>query len=101
MGNLEPSTAAFVIGIGGVVLWWLIQQKDKSTQAQLQSNREKMQALESRLNALDVRLAADYSKKSELDVRFDRLENAITKGMSDLGNRMDRMRDAQQREHVA
>lgn len=93
-----------IVGVGTVV-WYLLKQKDDKQQKELEAIQAEMKkAFEDlytkhnsdveKLRDLEVKIASDHYKKSELDQRFDRLETNIREGFKSLGDRFDKLSSA-------
>ena len=100
--------------VGGVfsVLWWLLKQKDAAQQKEMQKMQEDfVTALKEKedkinllftkhdddvkaLHELRVQIADGHYKKTELDMKFDRLEFAFKSGFDVLGGKFDKLSDA-------
>ena len=47
----------------------------------------------SRLDTFQLKIASDHYVKHELDMRFDKLEAAFSRGFAELGGKFDRLSD--------
>lgn len=79
-----------VLGIIG----WFLRSKDEAQAKQIALLFLKHDDDAAALSELKERIAREHYVKGELDVRFQRLEDAFTHGFTELGMKIDKLADA-------
>ena len=75
----------------GIVLWWLLRNKDARQEDAIKLLFEKHDGDSLRLDNFQLEIAKQHYVKPELDAKFDKLENAIKESMDSLGKKFDRL----------
>jgi len=88
--TLEPSEL-FIIFIGALVavVGYLLKRKDEEQERNITDLYEKHHTDAERLHTVELRLATDHYVKSELDSKFDKMEEVMTHGFESLGVKFD------------
>ncbi len=86
-GNL---TDLIITGVG-VVVWWLLRNRDARQQDAIETLFRKHDEDARRLDDFQLEIAKHHYVKPELDAKFEHLEISIREGMSDLGKKFDRL----------
>lgn len=90
MGHLFEIGMAFA-GVVFAVLGWLLMRKDADQAEQIKLLFVKHDTDADKLHALELELAAKHYIKPELDSRFDKLEDSVSKALEDLGDKFDKL----------
>lgn len=90
MDLLNDIAVYAVTGLIGAVAWFL-RSKDEAQAKQIALLFTKHDEDAERLASLEVRIAKEHYLKTELDQRFDRMENSFRAGFLDLGNKLDKL----------
>ena len=77
-----------------IVLWYLLQQKDAKQQKDIELLWTKHDADATELQQLKLQIASQHYVKTELDSKFDRMEEAFRTGFKDLGAKLDHLTTA-------
>lgn len=92
--------AAVFTAIWGLVSW-LLRNKDKQQEKQLEEQDRKISLLFGKhdedvkdLQDLRVQIAGNHYQRHELDARFDKLETAFKDGFKALGDKVDRLAES-------
>lgn len=91
--QLKDMAAAGVLGLVAIIGWFLRQkdeQQGKAIALLFQKDDEDAEAL----SDLKERIAREHYVKGELDARFQRLEDAVTNGLREVGVKIDKLADA-------
>lgn len=83
MPDKEIMTA--VMGGGWMVLWWLLRQKDAAQQRAIDLLWEKHDTDAKDLETLKLQVAGEHYKRSELDSRFEKLQDTFREEIRSLG----------------
>ena len=75
----------------GIVLWWLLRNKDARQEDSIKLLFEKHDEDVRRLDSFQLEIARQHYIKPELDAKFDKLESAVKEGMDSLGKKFDRL----------
>ncbi len=76
------------------VIWYLLQAKDASQAKEIDILFKKHHENAEALVELKLKLASRHYEKSELDTRFDKLEQTCSAGFASLGAKFDKINDA-------
>lgn len=79
----------YAIAIAGALVSYLLQQKDAQQQRDIQELYSKHESDAASLQRLELHVAGEHYKRSELDSRFDRLEESVRTELRDLGKKID------------
>lgn len=82
----------FFIVIG--IIGWFLRSKDEAQSKQIALLFLKHDQDAEALADLKERIAREHYVKGELDMRFQRLEDAFTHGFTELGAKIDKLADA-------
>jgi len=90
------------LAVSGIatVLWYLLRKRDEEQQQAIDLLFKKHDADAEALTKLKLEIASHHYVKSELDAKFDRLQDTFTNGFETLGNKFDKLSDALV-EHIA
>lgn len=86
--------------LGGLfsVLFWLLKNKDENQSKQLDSHARYIEIIFKKidddmaaLQNLRVHIASHHYEKSELDVKFEKLERTTSDGFRILGDKLDKL----------
>lgn len=91
---MDTQIILLIISGTGVVMWYLLRQKDQQQADSIALLFKKHDEDYAELQALKLQIASHYYVKSELDVKFDRLETAFNNGFNTLGLKFDKLGDA-------
>ena len=83
-----------------VLLWYLLQQKDEKQQKDIELLWTKHDLDARELDALRLQIASQHYVKSELDSKFDRMEETFRTGFKDLGSKVDSLTSSLLKEHT-
>lgn len=80
----------FEIALGAVftVLWWMMKEKDKATQRNIEKLWEEHEKDAKRLQEVELEIAKHHYIKSELDEKFDELKIEIKDGLHNLSEQL-------------
>jgi len=79
-----------ITGLFGVIFWF-IRERMSFLDKQIALLFIKHDDDVDRLVQLEQRISREHYVKGELDNRFQRLEDAFSKGFNDLGNKLDKL----------
>jgi hypothetical protein len=92
---MTPEIAAVLVGCAVTIVWgvfaWLLVDKDKKQQQQIELLFKRYDTLASDLLNLRLLIAESHYKKTELDIKFEKLEHAFRGGLHDIGLKVDRL----------
>lgn len=77
-----------------IVLWYLLQQKDSKQQKDIELLWTKHDMDAKELELLKLQIASQHYVKTELDSKFDRMEETFRSGFKDLGTKVDQLTTA-------
>ena len=86
--------ALAVISAFFIVLWYLLQQKDVKQQKDIEMLWQKHDVDAKELENLKLQIASQHYVKTELDSKFDRMEETFRAGFKDLGTKVDSLTSA-------
>jgi len=72
-------------------MFWLLKQKDAARQKDIEMLWEEHRSDVKRLQDLELDIAKKHYERSELDVRFDRIERMVQESFNRLGEKIDRL----------
>ncbi len=81
----------YVVVATGIVVWWLLRNKDAKQEEAIKLLFEKHDEDSKRLDDFQLEIAKYHYVKPELDAKFDKLEVAIKSSMDTLGKKFDRL----------
>ena len=90
----EATTVEFILaglGVFFTVLWYLLQQKDAKQQKDIELLWTKHDLDAKELELLKLQIASQHYVKSELDSKFDRMEETFKDGFKSLGMKVDHL----------
>lgn len=90
MESLKDIAAAGIFMLLGIVGWFL-RAKDSAQEKQISALWEKHDEDVRSLQELRERIAREHYVKAELDMRFQRLEDAFRDGFRDMGDKLDKI----------
>lgn len=93
----EASIVEIVLAIVSaffIVLWYLLQQKDSKQQKDIELLWTKHDMDAKELELLKLQIASQHYVKTELDSKFDRMEETFRSGFKDLGTKVDQLTTA-------
>lgn len=73
------------------VLWYLLRQKDALRGEQIKDLYAKHVADADKLQELELNVAKRHYEKTEMDAKFDKLEQAFTQGSDKICSRFDQL----------
>lgn len=79
------------LGLLFTVLWYLLQQKDTKQQKDIELLWTKHDLDAKELENLKLQIAQQHYVKSELDSKFDRMEETFREGFKNLGVKVDHL----------
>lgn len=84
------------LAISGVasLVWYLLRKRDEEQQEAINLLFKKHDMDADALAALKLEIASHHYVKSELDAKFDRLQDTFTSGFDALGKKFDKLSDA-------
>ena len=82
-------SALFILTGLFTVLWYLLQQKDAKQQKDIELLWAKHDLDAKELELLKLQIASQHYVKSELDSKFDRMEETFKEGFKSLGAKVD------------
>ena len=88
--DIKDMAAAGIAMLLGVVGWFL-RSKDEAQAKQISALWEKHDEDVRSLQELRERIAREHYVKAELDMRFQRLEDAFRDGFRDMGDKLDKI----------
>ncbi len=94
MDFIDPRILSFIITVGGGIVWYLLKQKDGHQEEQIKLLFAKHDEDAKALQDLRIQIAEGHYKKTELDMKFDRLEFAFKSGFDVMGIKFDKLSDA-------
>jgi biopolymer transport protein ExbB/TolQ len=90
MGTAEwVAVGLFVMGGIFTVLWYLLQNKDAAQERELAQLWIKHDEDAKSLAELKLSIAEGYSKKHELEARFQKLEESMHQGFKEMSSKLD------------
>lgn len=92
--SIPTDILLFVVAGVGSVVWYLLRQKDEQQGEQIKLLFKKHDEDAKELEALKLQIASQHYVKSELDLKFDKLESAFRDGFNALGNKFDKLGEA-------
>jgi hypothetical protein len=93
MDAIDPKILSLIITVGGAVVWALIKKQNTDQERQIALLFVKHDEDAKALQELRIQIAEGHYKKTELDVKFDRLEFAFKAGFDQLGMKFDKLSD--------
>jgi hypothetical protein len=92
---MTPEIIAVIIGFILTSIWglfaWLLVDKDKKQQEQIELLFKRHDTTSSDLLNLRLLIAGSHYSKTELDIKFEKLEHAFRGGLNDIGLKVDRL----------
>ena len=92
--SIPTDILVLLLSGAGTVVWYLLRQKDEQHSEQIKLLFKKHDEDASELAALKLQIASQHYVKSELDLKFDKLEHAFRDGFNALGNKFDKLGEA-------
>jgi hypothetical protein len=83
--------ALFIVGAVFTFIGFLLRQKDEKQEEQIKLLFSKHDEDAARLEELRLEIAKHHYIRSELDAKFDKLENSIVEGLDKLGAKFDKL----------
>jgi uncharacterized protein HemX len=93
----EASIVELLLAVAALVfavLWYLLQQKDAKQQRDIELLWQRHDEDAKELQVLKLQIAQQHYVKTELDTKFDRMEETFRVGFRDLGQKVDAMTSA-------
>ncbi len=81
------------LGVLVVIIGYLLSHKDTKQQAEIADLYKKHDADATRLQDLEIKLAANHPERNELNDRFNKLEATFAEGFRTMNSRLDRLFD--------
>lgn len=86
--DLSEIAALFMGGIVAII-GYLLKRKDDDQMHQITDLYSKHHEDADRLHKVELKLASDHYVKSEMDGKFDKMENVMKHGFDSLGTKFD------------
>lgn len=93
MEQIPPAVLALLVSGLVAVVWYLLRQKDARQEEAIQALWREHDKDKGDLQALKLQIAKEHYSKSELDVKFDKLEGIFQEGLKDLGRKLEALTD--------
>lgn len=94
MENLPPSVLVLLVTTLGGLVWFFLRKKDSDQEKQIALLFQKHDEDVERLRVLELKIAIEHYRKSDLDPKFEKLESAIKEMSAMLGAKFDALSSA-------
>ena len=74
-----------------VVLWWFYRQRDKDREDSIKLLFKKHDDDVTELNNLKLIIASKHYERTDLDAKFDKMEETTRHGFKDMGEKFDKL----------
>ena len=94
MENLHPSVLSAIVAGLVAIVWFFLRKKDVDQEKAIELLFKKHDQDAKDLQEFKLQMAHNHYPKPELDVKFQKIEEAIEKGMDRLGDKFDHLAKA-------